>query len=75
MERIGFVARPLFEMKSVVLDEGLHAGLVHEAVVFFGAISRSRPLPPRGAESMMLGRTMKLITDMEEYVGRHAVSR
>ena len=39
MERIGFVARTLFDVEAVVFDVGLHAGLVHEAVVLFGAIA------------------------------------
>lgn len=36
---IGFVERTLFKMESVVLDICLHAGLVHEAVVFIRAIT------------------------------------
>ena len=40
MERIGLVTWTLLYMEAVVLDVGLHAGLVHEAVVFLGAISR-----------------------------------
>jgi hypothetical protein len=35
MERIGLVARALFQMEAVVFDVCLHAGLVHEAVVLF----------------------------------------
>ena len=32
MERIGFVARTLFEMEAVVFDVSLHTGLVHETL-------------------------------------------
>ncbi len=39
MERIGFVARTLFEVEAVVFDVSLHAALVHEAVVLFRAIA------------------------------------
>ena len=39
MERIGLVARALFEVETVVLDVSLHAGIVHEAVVFFRAVA------------------------------------
>ena len=39
MERVGFVAGALFEVETVVFDIGLYAGLVHETVVLFGAIS------------------------------------
>lgn len=40
MERIRCVARTLFQMEAVVLDIGLHAGFLHEAVVLFRAIPR-----------------------------------
>ena len=40
MERIRFVSRTLFKVETVVLDVGLHASLVHEAVVLFRAIAR-----------------------------------
>lgn len=39
MKRVGFVARALFDVETVVFDVSLHAGLVHEAVVFFRAIA------------------------------------
>ena len=39
MERVGFVARALFEVETVVLNVSLHAGIVHEAVVFFRAVA------------------------------------
>ncbi len=39
MERIGFVAGTLFDVEAVVFDVGLHAGLVHEAVVLFRTIA------------------------------------
>ena len=39
MEGIGFVARALFDMETVVLDISLHAGIVHEAVVLFRAVA------------------------------------
>ena len=39
MERVGFVARALFEVETVVLDISLHSGLVHEAVVLFRTIA------------------------------------
>ena len=40
MEGIGLAARTLFKIETVVLDVGLHAGLIHEAVVFFGPVAR-----------------------------------
>lgn len=39
VERIGVIARTLFEMESVVLDISLHPGLVHEAIVFLRAVA------------------------------------
>ena len=39
VERIGPVARTLFEMEAVVLDVRLHTGLIHETVVFFRAVT------------------------------------
>lgn len=39
VERIGLVAWTLFEVEAVVLDVRLHAGLVHETVVFLRAVT------------------------------------
>ena len=39
VERIGLVARTLFEVEAVVFDVWLHTGLVHETVVFFRAVT------------------------------------
>lgn len=39
MESVGLITRPLFNVETVVFDVGVHACLVHESVVFFGAIA------------------------------------
>lgn len=39
MERIGLVSGTLLNMEAVIFDVGLHAGFVHETVVFFRAVS------------------------------------